>query len=82
MAFRAEAAANAQPGNSGALQSLVSIPREPNYDNLRSEIINQPTFAVSCFKKRQVDKKNARQFFDTLGISKSDHEKIFKLRLL
>merc|ERR1712008_427063 len=48
LAFRAEAAANAQPGNNGALQSLLAIPREPNYDELRREILNQPTFATTA----------------------------------
>ena len=46
--IRANAAATAQPGNNGALQSLLKIPKEPNYDNLKREILNQPTFAVSC----------------------------------
>jgi len=46
--IRADAAATAQPGNNGALQSLLKIPKEPNYDDLRREILNQPTFATTA----------------------------------
>ena len=36
--------AMSQPGNHGFFQSLQNITNAPNYDNLRREILNQPTF--------------------------------------
>jgi len=37
---------SAHPGSTGVLQALNKIPKDPNYDNLKLEIVNQPTVSV------------------------------------